>query len=196
MADRGRGFANRGRCERARPSGPGRHGRAGAGHGLAPDHRRRSPAAARAFGSRRTWRRVAHEPATGAATSAGYLVGWLLFATAALRALIFYSGQPPLPAAIRSSPASRCCMPPSRCSPRFRWFRFLYFPLQTAPGAGADQPAAVPGYHLPALYRPRPCRRSTPSAAAGRRLADPLLPSCSPRPRWWGLAGWRGWRSA
>ena len=33
-------------------------------------------------------------------SSAGYMVGWLLFATAGLRALIFYGGKPALPMAI------------------------------------------------------------------------------------------------
>ena len=31
---------------------------------------------------------------------AGYMVGWLLLATAGLRALIFYGGKPALPTAI------------------------------------------------------------------------------------------------
>ena len=33
-------------------------------------------------------------------SGAGYLVGWLLFATAGRRALIFYGGKPALPMAI------------------------------------------------------------------------------------------------
>ena len=35
-------------------------------------------------------------------SSAGYLVGWLLFATAGLRALIFYGGKPALPTGHRT----------------------------------------------------------------------------------------------
>jgi len=65
-------------------------------------------------------------------SSAGYMVGWLLFATAALRALIFYQGKPVLPTAIAllAGYALLYTVEPY-LSPRFRWFRFAYFPLQT-----------------------------------------------------------------
>ena len=64
--------------------------------------------------------------------SAGYMVGWLLFATAALRALIFYTGKSPLPAAtaLLAGYALLYAAEPF-LSPRLRWFRFLYFPVQT-----------------------------------------------------------------
>ncbi len=64
-------------------------------------------------------------------TRAGYLVGWLLFATAALRALIFYSGKAPLPAAgaLIAGYALLYAVEPW-LAPRFRWFRFVYFPVQ------------------------------------------------------------------
>ena len=59
------------------------------------------------------------------------MVGWLLFATAGLRALIFYRGKPALPMAIAllAGYALLYAAEPS-LSPRFRWFRFVYFPLQ------------------------------------------------------------------
>jgi signal transduction histidine kinase len=65
-------------------------------------------------------------------SSAGYLVGWLLFATAALRALIFYGGKPALPAAsaLLAGYALLYAAEPF-LSPRLRWFRFVYFPVQT-----------------------------------------------------------------
>jgi signal transduction histidine kinase len=65
-------------------------------------------------------------------SSAGYVVGWLLFATAALRALIFYQGKPALPTAIAllAGYALLYAVEPY-LSPRFRWFRFVYFPVQT-----------------------------------------------------------------
>jgi signal transduction histidine kinase len=64
--------------------------------------------------------------------SAGYLVGWLLFATAGLRALIFYQGKPALPiaTALLAGYALLYAIEPF-LSPRFRWFRFAYFPAQT-----------------------------------------------------------------
>lgn len=63
---------------------------------------------------------------------AGYMVGWLLFATAGLRALIFYQGKPALPMALAllAGYALLYAVEPY-LSPRLRWFRFVYFPLQT-----------------------------------------------------------------
>ncbi len=63
---------------------------------------------------------------------AGYMVGWLLFATATLRALIFYGGKPALPTVIAliAGYALLYAAEPSLSS-RFRWFRFVYFPMQT-----------------------------------------------------------------
>ena len=65
-------------------------------------------------------------------SSAGYMVGWLLFATAGLRALIFYQGKAALPTAIAllAGYALLYAAEPW-LSPRFRWFRFVYFPAQT-----------------------------------------------------------------
>jgi len=65
-------------------------------------------------------------------SSAGYLVGWLLFATAALRALIFYGGKPVFPAAIALFTGYGLLYAAEPfLSPRFRWFRLVYFPVQT-----------------------------------------------------------------
>ena len=60
------------------------------------------------------------------------MVGWLLLATAGLRALIFYGGKPALPTAIAllAGYALLYAVEPS-LSPRLRWFRFVYFPVQT-----------------------------------------------------------------
>jgi signal transduction histidine kinase len=65
-------------------------------------------------------------------SNAGYVVGWLLFATASLRVLIFYGGKPALPIAfaLLAGYALLYAVEPS-LSPRFRWFRFVYFPAQT-----------------------------------------------------------------
>jgi signal transduction histidine kinase len=65
-------------------------------------------------------------------SSAGYMVGWLLFATAGLRALIFYGGKPALPTAVAllAGYALLYAAEPV-LSQRLRWFRFVYFPLQT-----------------------------------------------------------------
>ena len=65
--------------------------------------------------------------------SAGYLVGWLLLATAGLRVLIFYGDKPALTTCRRADRRLRvCCTPSNRSSPRaLRWFRFVYFPVQT-----------------------------------------------------------------
>lgn len=62
---------------------------------------------------------------------AGYLVGWLLFATAALRALIFYGNKPALSAvlALLAGYASLYAAEPL-LAPRSRWFRCIYFPVQ------------------------------------------------------------------
>jgi signal transduction histidine kinase len=65
-------------------------------------------------------------------SGAGYMVGWLLFATAGLRALIFYQGKPALPAAVAllAGYALLYAVEPF-LSTRLRWFRLLYFPAQT-----------------------------------------------------------------
>ncbi len=65
-------------------------------------------------------------------SNAGYMVGWLLFATAGLRVLIFYGGKSALPIAIAllAGYALLYAVEPS-LSPRFRWFRLVYFPVQT-----------------------------------------------------------------
>ena len=119
-----------GRFERARPSRPGRHGGAGARDGLASDRRIAArPWHAHPGRGARSGRRRMSRPRR---SSAGYVVGWLLFATASLRALIFYGGKPALPIAIAllAGYALLYAAEPS-LSPRLRWFRFVYFPLQT-----------------------------------------------------------------
>jgi signal transduction histidine kinase len=65
-------------------------------------------------------------------SSAGYMVGWLLFATAGLRALIFYQDKSALPTviALLAGYALLYAAEPL-ASPRLRWFRFVYFPVQT-----------------------------------------------------------------
>lgn len=64
--------------------------------------------------------------------SAGYLVGWLLLATAALRVLIFYGGKPSLADALALTAGYALLYAAEPLlSPRFRWFRFIYFPAQT-----------------------------------------------------------------
>lgn len=63
---------------------------------------------------------------------AGYIVGWLLLATAALRALIFYGGKPALtPAVALIAGYALLYAAEPVFSQRFRWFRFVYFPAQT-----------------------------------------------------------------
>jgi signal transduction histidine kinase len=63
----------------------------------------------------------------------GYLIGFLLLAAAALRAVIFYQGQPPLVAAMLFMAGYGLLYATEPLlSPRLRWYRFLYFPLQTA----------------------------------------------------------------
>jgi signal transduction histidine kinase len=64
--------------------------------------------------------------------SAGYLVGWLLFATATLRALLYYQGKPALMTVIALSAGYALLYAAEPLlSPRRRWFRFIYFPVQT-----------------------------------------------------------------
>jgi signal transduction histidine kinase len=59
-------------------------------------------------------------------------VGWLLLATAALRALIFYQGKPALtPAVALIAGYALLYAAEPFLSPRLRWFRFVYFPAQT-----------------------------------------------------------------
>jgi signal transduction histidine kinase len=65
-------------------------------------------------------------------SSAGYAVGWLLFATAGLRVLIFYQGKPALaPAVALIAGYALLYAAEPLLSPHFRWFRFVYFPMQT-----------------------------------------------------------------
>jgi signal transduction histidine kinase len=63
----------------------------------------------------------------------GYLIGFLLLGTAALRAVIFYQGLPQLVAAVLFMAGYGMMYATEPVlSPRLRWYRFLYFPLQTA----------------------------------------------------------------
>jgi signal transduction histidine kinase len=63
----------------------------------------------------------------------GFLIGCLLLAVAALRALIFYRGQPPLAQVLLLLAAYGLLYGAEPLlSPRWPWVRFLYFPLQTA----------------------------------------------------------------
>jgi signal transduction histidine kinase len=63
----------------------------------------------------------------------GYLIGLLLLAVAALRAAIFYQGQPQLTTAVLLLAAYGLLYAAEPLlSPRFPWLRFLYFPAQTA----------------------------------------------------------------
>jgi signal transduction histidine kinase len=63
----------------------------------------------------------------------GYLIGFLLLGTAALRAVIFYQGQPQLRVAILFMTCYGLLYATEPLlSARLRGYRFLYFPLQTA----------------------------------------------------------------
>jgi signal transduction histidine kinase len=63
----------------------------------------------------------------------GYLIGLLLLGTAALRAVIFYQGQPQLVTAMLFMAGYGLLYATEPLlSPRLRWYRLLYFPLQTA----------------------------------------------------------------
>jgi signal transduction histidine kinase len=62
----------------------------------------------------------------------GYLIGFLLLGAAALRALIYYQGQPQLVAAVLLMAGYGLLYATEPLlSPRLPWYRFLYFPLQT-----------------------------------------------------------------
>jgi signal transduction histidine kinase len=63
----------------------------------------------------------------------GYLIGFLLLGTAALRAVIYYQGQPQLVAAmlLLAGYGLLYATEPLFLS-RLPWYRLLYFPLQTA----------------------------------------------------------------
>jgi signal transduction histidine kinase len=64
---------------------------------------------------------------------AGYLVGYLLIATAALRALLAYRGRPAmLPALVLFIAFTLLYTVEPFLSRRFRWTRYVYFPVQTA----------------------------------------------------------------
>jgi signal transduction histidine kinase len=64
---------------------------------------------------------------------AGYLVGYLLIATAALRAILFYLGRASLlPAVVLFVAFTLLYTAEPLLSRRFRWTRYVYFPLQTA----------------------------------------------------------------
>jgi len=63
----------------------------------------------------------------------GYLIGFLLLGTAALRAVIYYQGQPQLVTAVLFMAGYGLLYATEPLlSPRLRGYRFLYFPLQTA----------------------------------------------------------------
>ncbi len=63
----------------------------------------------------------------------GYLIGFLLLGTAALRAVIFYQGQPQLRVAILLLAGYGLLYATQPwLSSRLHWYRLLYFPLQTA----------------------------------------------------------------
>jgi signal transduction histidine kinase len=63
----------------------------------------------------------------------GYLIGFLLLGAAALRAVIYYQGQPQLVAAMLFMAGwGLLYATEPLLSPRLHWYRFLYFPLQTA----------------------------------------------------------------
>jgi signal transduction histidine kinase len=63
----------------------------------------------------------------------GYLIGFLLLGTAALRAVIFYQGQPQLRVALLFMTCYGLLYATEPLlSSRWRWYHFLYFPLQTA----------------------------------------------------------------
>jgi signal transduction histidine kinase len=63
----------------------------------------------------------------------GYLIGFLLLSTAALRAVIFYQGQPQLVSAVLFLAGYGLLYATEPwLSTRWRWHPFLYFPLQTA----------------------------------------------------------------
>jgi signal transduction histidine kinase len=63
----------------------------------------------------------------------GYLIGFLMLGTTALRAVIFYQGQPQLVAAMRFLAGYGLLYATEPwLSSRWRWYHFLYFPLQTA----------------------------------------------------------------
>jgi signal transduction histidine kinase len=63
----------------------------------------------------------------------GYLIGFLLLGTAALRAVIFYQNQPQLVAAMLFLAGYGLLYATEPwLSSRWRGYRFLYFPLQTA----------------------------------------------------------------
>jgi signal transduction histidine kinase len=62
----------------------------------------------------------------------GYLIGFLLLGTAALRAVIYYQGQPQLVAAmLLMAGYGLLYATEPLLSPRLPWYRLLYFPLQT-----------------------------------------------------------------
>jgi signal transduction histidine kinase len=62
----------------------------------------------------------------------GYLIGFLLLGAAALRAVIYYQGQPQLVAAVLLIAGYGLLYATEPLlSPRLHWYRFLYFPLQT-----------------------------------------------------------------
>jgi signal transduction histidine kinase len=63
----------------------------------------------------------------------GYLIGFLLLGTAALRAVIYYQGQPQLVSAVLLMAGYGLLYATEPwLSPRLPWYRFLYFPSQTA----------------------------------------------------------------
>ena len=62
----------------------------------------------------------------------GYLVGFLLAGVAAIRAILFYQGSTRLAAVLLLAVYGLLYAAEPLLSARVRWFRFVYFPLQTA----------------------------------------------------------------
>jgi len=62
----------------------------------------------------------------------GYLIGFIILAVAAIRAIIFFHGQQRLVAIILLAAFGLFYAVEPLISARLRWFRWLYFPLQVA----------------------------------------------------------------
>jgi signal transduction histidine kinase len=62
----------------------------------------------------------------------GYLVGFLVAGVAAIRVILFYQGRPRLVAVVLLAVYGLLYAVEPLLSARLHWFRFLYFPLQTA----------------------------------------------------------------
>ena len=62
----------------------------------------------------------------------GYLIGFLILSVAAIRVILFYQGRSRLVAVILLAVYGLLYAVEPLLSARLHWFRFLYFPLQTA----------------------------------------------------------------